>query len=296
MVGSAMAVLLLILLVAALSGPLPSLLARSRLANRHPGPAIIAWFGLGGLWASSLAGVLVMVVRESAGVAASAAVVLAVPFAASLLAARDAALGARHAARLRMVGRWDPRSRMLVVPAGVSLAYTLPTWDRGIVVTTDACLAGLGPDERRALLAHERAHADGRHHVVIAWFTAWRTLAPGLPGPRIAADAVSVLVEVAADRAACRAAGPAATASALFRQGRGADDSGPWHPPPGTLTRLRSLAAWTPSPSAAGRGPARPGRARASGARHPGDRQVRGHPGTRGARARQGRADRPWPG
>ncbi|MFE0703119.1 M56 family metallopeptidase [Streptomyces sp. NPDC058872] len=52
-----------------------------------------------------------------------------------------------------------------VLPDPVPYAYALPgRRGRGRVVVSTGMLGGLGPPERRALFAHERAHVRGRHH------------------------------------------------------------------------------------------------------------------------------------
>ncbi|MFD6798385.1 M56 family metallopeptidase [Streptomyces cyaneofuscatus] len=52
---------------------------------------------------------------------------------------------------------------LAVLPDDVPYAYALPGSPGRVMVST-AMLAALDPAERRALLAHERAHLDGRHH------------------------------------------------------------------------------------------------------------------------------------
>ncbi|MFF6910514.1 M56 family metallopeptidase [Streptomyces sp. NPDC012389] len=52
---------------------------------------------------------------------------------------------------------------LAVLPDEVPYAYALPGSPGRVMVST-AMLAALDPAERRALLAHERAHLDGRHH------------------------------------------------------------------------------------------------------------------------------------
>ncbi|WP_433395500.1 M56 family metallopeptidase [Streptomyces sp. CA-146814] len=52
---------------------------------------------------------------------------------------------------------------LAVLPDDVPYAYALPGSPGRIMVST-AMLAALDPAERRALLAHERAHLEGRHH------------------------------------------------------------------------------------------------------------------------------------
>ncbi|WP_326707192.1 M56 family metallopeptidase [Streptomyces cyaneofuscatus] len=52
---------------------------------------------------------------------------------------------------------------LAVLPDDVPYAYALPGSPGRVMVST-AMLSALDPAERRALLAHERAHLDGRHH------------------------------------------------------------------------------------------------------------------------------------
>ncbi|MFJ8774824.1 M56 family metallopeptidase [Streptomyces microflavus] len=52
---------------------------------------------------------------------------------------------------------------LAVLPDDVPYAYALPGSPGRVMVST-AMLAALDPPERRALLAHERAHLEGRHH------------------------------------------------------------------------------------------------------------------------------------
>ncbi|MEY7978986.1 M56 family metallopeptidase, partial [Streptomyces pilosus] len=55
-------------------------------------------------------------------------------------------------------------TEVAVLPDAVPYAYALPGGRRGRVVVTTGLLEQLGPAERRALFAHERAHLAGRHH------------------------------------------------------------------------------------------------------------------------------------
>ncbi|MEU6238248.1 M56 family metallopeptidase [Kitasatospora sp. NPDC047058] len=68
----------------------------------------------------------------------------------------------------RALGRdlLDPRlpdADVAVLPDDAAYAYALPGTPGRVVVST-GMLAGLAADEREALLAHERAHLDHRHH------------------------------------------------------------------------------------------------------------------------------------
>ncbi|MGD6741531.1 M56 family metallopeptidase [Streptomyces sp. BH106] len=82
-------------------------------------------------------------------------------------------------------------------------AYALPGRPNRVVVTT-AMLRSLDAAEREALLAHERAHNQGRHHYVLA---AAELAAHCHPALRTIRTAIRLAVERAADESAARATG-----------------------------------------------------------------------------------------
>jgi hypothetical protein len=85
-------------------------------------------------------------------------------------------------------------------------AYALPAWSGGPgrVVVTEGMLRCLSADERRALVAHERAHLAGRHHLLLAVAELAGHCHPGLRPVR---KDVALAVERAADEAAALATG-----------------------------------------------------------------------------------------
>ncbi|GAA1450708.1 M56 family metallopeptidase [Nocardiopsis tropica] len=85
-------------------------------------------------------------------------------------------------------------------------AYCVPG-SRGGVVITRGALGALTASQARAVLAHERAHLRGRHHLVVAWARLLDRAFPGVPLFRAAAREVPVLVEWAADDHAVRTVG-----------------------------------------------------------------------------------------
>jgi Zn-dependent protease with chaperone function len=108
---------------------------------------------------------------------------------------------ARHDEVLTMVARPGPDG-VRIIEDDQPAVYCLPG-RRQIVLTTGAmrCLKGRQLD---AVLAHERAHLAGRHHLLL---TVSRALQHAFPPVRFfarAASQVSELVEVAADDAATR--------------------------------------------------------------------------------------------
>ncbi len=80
--------------------------------------------------------------------------------------------------------------------------YCLP--GRGRIVVTTGALDRLDQTELQAVLAHERAHLSGRHHLVIMLARVLPTAFPGIRFLSIAADQTGTLAEMAADDTAAR--------------------------------------------------------------------------------------------
>jgi Zn-dependent protease with chaperone function len=122
------------------------------------------------------------------------------------------------------------------------LAYCLPGV-RGRVVVSEGALSALADDEVTAILTHERAHLRARHDLVLEAFIAVYVAFPRFVRSRSALDAVRLLIELLADDAAVRAAGPTPLARALVacaagRAPKGALAAGG----PTTVIRVRRLA------------------------------------------------------
>lgn len=105
-------------------------------------------------------------------------------------------------ARSRVFGR----QRVWLLENGDPGVYCVPGRRSGIVVTRGAVEA-LTPGQMRAVMAHERAHLRGRHHLLVAWVRLLDDAFPRVPLLRAAARQVPVLVEWAADDRAARAVG-----------------------------------------------------------------------------------------
>lgn len=86
---------------------------------------------------------------------------------------------------------------------------------RGTVVATSG-VRRLGASERAAVLAHERAHLRGRHHLLVLTADILAAALPFVPLCRRAPGNVRVLVELAADDAAARRHGPGPVRAALL--------------------------------------------------------------------------------
>lgn len=97
-------------------------------------------------------------------------------------------------------------------------AYSLPRRHGGIVIS-HALIAALRPDELTAVLAHEREHVRGRHHLVLAFLDVALSPLHWLPLMSAIRNAVPHYLEIAADNAAQRHAGTPALASALLKLG-----------------------------------------------------------------------------
>ena len=111
-----------------------------------------------------------------------------------------------------------------VLDAPLPLAYGLPGRSPRVVVS-DGALRLLDDAQLRAVLAHEQAHLDARHDVVLESFAAFHRAVPRPLRNERALGAVELLLEAAADDAARRRCGRAPVASALERLG-GALDPG----------------------------------------------------------------------
>jgi hypothetical protein len=109
------------------------------------------------------------------------------------------------------------------------LAYCLPGV-RSRVVVSEGTLKTLSPTEVTAILRHERAHLRARHDLVLEMFTAVHAAFPRFVRSASALDAVRLLIELLADDAAVRAAGP--TLACVLRAGRSRTG-------PGSVHRLR---------------------------------------------------------
>jgi Zn-dependent protease with chaperone function len=120
----------------------------------------------------------------------------------------------RHRAMVDLVATRNPLlGRTSVLDHDVPVAYCLPGL-RPRVVLSRGALSVLSEDELRAVLAHENAHVDQRHDLVVLPFVALGATFPRLRGVRTARAAVAQLVEVLADDRAARRHDRAALARA----------------------------------------------------------------------------------
>jgi len=214
---------------ALLAWPVPTALARAGWPGRAPRRAIALWQAVGLVGGSSAVGALVLLGLAPMGrdlrpvnVAAFTLGALLFSWLIGVLAVSAVRIERdlrRQRAAIDLLARTEADGvRVLDHPE--PLAYCLPGPHPRIVIT-DGVIAALPEDELKAVLAHERAHATGRHELVIQPFVAWQAALPFLRPARQATCAVAELVEMLADDAAAAATSPLTVARALARVGAG---------------------------------------------------------------------------
>lgn len=254
-----MSALAFTVLALVLVGPVPALLARAQWPMRAPRAAVVLWQAIAlaavmsafsaGLaladrlffpittlgWPVWLCSALVLVVTLIIGVRLIVAV------------AQVAISTRRRRARHRMIVDLLGESRrelagVRVLDVAEPLAYCLPGM-RSRVVLSRGTLTALSHAELAAILGHERAHLRARHDLVLEAFIAVHTAFPRFVRSGSALNAVRLLVELLADDAAVRTAGPRPLARALVTCAAG-------HAPacalaaggPSTVLRVQRLA------------------------------------------------------
>lgn len=212
-----------------LAWPVTEALAASVWTRRRPRAAIVLWQAIGLIGGTSAVGALVLLglapLSRQWDLVNLAALVLA-----ALLFSWLTGVLATSAIRIeRDLRRQRVAIDLLARPEADGLrvlehpeplAYCLPGPHPRIVIT-DGVIAALPPEELAAVLAHERAHAQGRHELVIQPFVAWQSALPFLAPARRATVAVAELVEMLADDAAAAATSRLTVARALARVGAG---------------------------------------------------------------------------
>ncbi len=147
--------------------------------------------------------------------AAGAAALIALAFRLGRALHRARARTHEHASTARIVGHRVDGVDAVVLDAPERAAYCVAGRPDTIVVTSSA-LDVLDRWNLAAVLAHEHAHLDGRHHQILA-FT--RSLAAILPRAALfttGAAEIARLLEMCADDAAARRCGPDALLDALL--------------------------------------------------------------------------------
>jgi Zn-dependent protease with chaperone function len=126
-----------------------------------------------------------------------------------------------HAEAARITGRRLPGGGAAVVlDAAQPAAYCVPGRPAAIVLTS-AALAVLDPGQLTAVLAHERAHLAGRHHLLIALTRGLAATFPGVPLFTQGPAEVARLAEMCADDTAARHSSRPILVAALLAMGTG---------------------------------------------------------------------------
>lgn len=112
----------------------------------------------------------------------------------------------------------DDFGRVLVVEDDHPSAFALYGSARDVAITR-GMLAILTESELRAVIAHERAHLRGSHDIALRMASTLSALPQWLGTGRVRRN-VELLIELAADDAACAAAGAVHLANALVRVSR----------------------------------------------------------------------------
>lgn len=259
----------------------PHALSRLTRSGRTPGLGVAAWVaaigGVGAAWvtapvllaldftrpsgdAAHLAQVCLAMIRTALGIQAGAGVEFALVVGGLVLVGWlgsrlgrvvlvTARHGRRHAEATRIVGRRVPGVDAVVVDAAEKAAYCL-AGRPGTVVVTRGALEALTGAQLAAVLDHERAHLNGRHHLLL---NVTRGLARACPRVRlftVGAGEVARLLEMCADDAAARRHGRIGVVEALLALG-GSPVSGPagalGAAGPTVLARAERLLAPTPT-------------------------------------------------
>lgn len=263
-----MTAILLAALAAALMGPVPAYLSRSKWPARAPRAAIILWQAIGLTTGLALIGSLLEVGLAPFGSDLSTmarlvhgdlvsgrplppldpgniAALLAAGLVTLWLASHTVATAWIMERRRRhhrktidlLTQRYLPDGSQVVADTR-PLAYSLPGRDWRVVVSEGA-LELLGERELAAVLAHERAHLRSRHDLVLLPFAALVRAFP-LPTLRAARSSVASLVEMVADDHAAASCGRSATAAALRRMRPSLQPAPDWCPPLGRGTSGRA--------------------------------------------------------
>ncbi|WP_439659431.1 M56 family metallopeptidase [Lentzea sp. HUAS TT2] len=245
-----MTVAVSLLLGAALVGWLaPTFLARRVVSGGDPLVAVVAWLtSASAVVATTAAGVVLMLLPDhgfgqsmltalhncwssiqygnlpnleaSAG-ALGAALLAGLGVRLVVVSVRSAQRRARaradHLAVLRIAARHDGET--LWLEHDDPLAFSL-AGKPGVVVATEGLAKQLTRAQVEAVLAHERAHLSGRHHLIIATAEALANTFPFLPLFKLSPAMLRELVELVADAAAVRACGAEAVRDALLKVSR----------------------------------------------------------------------------
>lgn len=120
-----------------------------------------------------------------------------------------------HMRELALIGRPDPETGTIIIDHPSAAAYCLGGPQRAVVITQGA-QQRLSKNELTAVLAHERAHLQGHHHVFMSIVRGLRRFLPMVPLFRAAPVQVGRLLEMCADDRAAATVGSRTVATAML--------------------------------------------------------------------------------
>ncbi len=153
---------------------------------------------------------------------------------------------ARQRQALDLIARPSPHHAAQVVDYPAPMAYCVPG-SGGRVVLTSAALSALDERQLRAVLAHEHAHLDGRHDLVLLGADVAVRAFPGVSFFRLAQQELVVLVEMLADDVAARRCDRRSLVEAIVRLSQAPAPSGALGRSGHSLLRVQRLLAGLPS-------------------------------------------------
>jgi Zn-dependent protease with chaperone function len=153
-----------------------------------------------------------------------------------------------HAAFLTAAGRPDQALDAVILDDDPPAAYCLPHGRHRVVISAGT-LSRLSPGQVQAVLAHERAHLRGHHHLMLATAAALARAFPPVPLLARAPAELAVLAEMTADDDAARRHDPADLAAALVTlAGAGIRTTALTAGGPAAIARIQRLLAPPPQP------------------------------------------------
>ena len=216
----------LALFAVALAVPVPIAFARAAWPSGAPVRALLLWQAIGLAGGFSMIGAFVALgfgvlpaSRLGGGIAFGAALALAGYLLGHLVATVVIVTRQRrrHHALLDLLTSPHPtRAQTRVLDDSAPVAYCLPRGVGSLTVLSQGLLDRLSPAELSAVIAHERAHVEQRHDLLLLAFRAWRSALPWFPIAVRAESEVAVLVEILADDRARRTASDEVLARAIL--------------------------------------------------------------------------------
>ncbi|WP_423494816.1 M56 family metallopeptidase [Microbacterium esteraromaticum] len=217
----------------ALAWPVPVALSRAGWPMRAPVITLLLWQGIGLVGGLSMIGALALTGYAALPQHPWLAAAPAMLFTAYLLVHLGVTVvqvtrqRRRHLALLELLTSPHPtRARTRVIDDAVPVAYCLPNGTGSVTVLSQGLLDRLDPDELVAVIAHERAHVEQRHDLLLLAFRAWRSALPWFPTAARAEVEVAALVEMLADDHARREVRDEVLARAILQVGAGGINGG----------------------------------------------------------------------